>query len=84
MYKKITDLSMCQFIADNLNYKKIPFRVFVTDFTHIEIVIENEYIPSAESICKGWVKIMSGYANDKFDLCEITESGRVYTVSKEG
>lgn len=42
------------FLSDNLNYKKIPFELYVTSWTNCRIEITAGYLDQARTICEGW------------------------------
>lgn len=39
-----------QFLSDNLNYKKIPFALYVVSGVNVRIEIDAEYIGAARSV----------------------------------
>lgn len=46
-----------QVLSDNLNYKKIPFALFVISWTECRLEISAEHLATAQTIpgfCKGW------------------------------
>jgi hypothetical protein len=44
-----------QFLSDNLNYKKIPFALYVVSGVSVQIEIDAEYINAARSV-GDWIR----------------------------
>ena len=46
-----------QFLGDNLNYKKIPFALYVVSWTKCRIEIPAGYLHEVRTICDGWKEV---------------------------
>jgi hypothetical protein len=56
-FYNVVSWAQSQFLSDNLNYKKIPFELYVISWTRCCIEIPAEYLHDARSICDGWEEV---------------------------
>jgi hypothetical protein len=54
-YFVVVSWADAQFIGDNLNYKKIPFALYVVSGVNVRIEIDAEYIDAARSV-GDWIR----------------------------
>ena len=53
-YYIIASWAYSHFLSDNLNFKRIPFALYVISGVNTRIEIDAEYLNDARTICDGW------------------------------
>ncbi len=56
-YYIVCSWAQSQFLSDNLNYKKIPFELYVISWTKCRIEIPAGHLYNARTICDGWKEV---------------------------